>query len=84
MVGRFGLEGMRGVESQSGERRRGGTSVTGRGSCSAGQSKGEPAVLGRLVASARTEVGDEGGGVVSLVGQAGWEASWPEREWATR
>jgi hypothetical protein len=21
---------------------------------------------------------------VGLVGQAGWEASWPEREWATR
>jgi hypothetical protein len=58
-------DGARGlVGSRSGERRRGGASVTGRGSCSAGQPKGEPAALGRPVAAAfvSPEVGDGGSG----------------------
>jgi hypothetical protein len=52
----FGLDGMRGVG------RGGGASITGRGSSSAGQPKGEQAVLGRLVvaASMSLEVGDRG------------------------
>jgi hypothetical protein len=52
------------VGSQSGERRRGGVPVTGRGSSSAGQPKGEPAALGPLVAAASMslEVGDGGSG----------------------
>jgi hypothetical protein len=62
MAGRLGLEGTREVGSQSGERRRGGTSVTGRGSSSTGQLKGEPAALGWpvVVASVSLEVGDGG------------------------
>jgi hypothetical protein len=64
MVGRFGLDGTRGVGSQSGERRRGGASIIGRGSSSVWQSKGEPTALGQpvVVASASPEVGDGGGG----------------------
>jgi hypothetical protein len=64
MVGRFSLEGSREVGSQSGERRRGGASVTGRGSSSVGQSKGKLAALERLVvvASMSPEVGDGGSG----------------------
>jgi hypothetical protein len=82
MADHFSLEGMSGVGSQSGERRRGGMSITGRGSSSVGQPKGEPTALGRpATASMSLVVGDRG--VVGLVGQAAWEASWPEREWAT-
>jgi hypothetical protein len=63
MADHFSLEGMSGVGSQSGERRRGGMSITGRGSSSIGQPKGEPAALGRpATTSMSLEVGDRGGG----------------------
>jgi hypothetical protein len=64
MAGHFGLEGVREVGSRSGERMRGGVSVTGRGSSSARWPKGEPAVLGRPVevASVSPEEDDEGSG----------------------
>jgi hypothetical protein len=52
MAGRFSLEGAREVGSQIGDRRRGSAFVTGRGSSSAGQTKGEPAALARSVAAA--------------------------------
>jgi hypothetical protein len=52
MAGYFGLEGAREMGSQSGLRRQGGASFTRRGSSLVGQPKGEPAVLGRLVAAA--------------------------------
>jgi hypothetical protein len=61
------------VGSWSGERRRGGTFVTGRGSNSAGQPKGEPAAPRRPVvaASASPEVGDRGGGPGGPSGMGG-------------
>jgi hypothetical protein len=73
MAGHFSLEGARGVGSQSGETSRGGASVTRRGSSSAGQPKGEPAALGRLVAvaSMSSEVGDGGGGLGGPSGLGG-------------
>jgi hypothetical protein len=70
MVGHFGLEGAREVGNRSGERRRGSVSVTGRGSSSTGQPKGEPTALGRpvAVASVSPEVGDGGSGPSGLGG----------------
>jgi hypothetical protein len=82
MTGRFGLEGARGMGSHSGETSRGGTSVTGRGSSSAGQPKGEPTVLGRpvAVASASPEVGDGRGGGKRAGRLAGRRGSGPHSE----
>jgi hypothetical protein len=57
MVGRFSLEGAREVGSQSGERRQGGVSVTGRGSSSVGQPKGELTALGQPVVVASWPIG---------------------------
>jgi hypothetical protein len=64
VAGCFGLEGVREVGSGSGERRRGGASITGRVNSSAGQPKCEPAALGRSMAAASVspEVGDGGSG----------------------
>jgi hypothetical protein len=69
----FGLEGARELGSRSGEKRRGNASVTGRGSSSAVQPKGEPAALGRPVeaTSMSPEVGDGGSGPGGPTGLGG-------------
>jgi hypothetical protein len=66
MAGRLNLEGTRKVGSQSGERRRDGASVTGRGSSLPGQPKGEP-----VVASVSPEVGDGRSGLGGPSGLGG-------------
>jgi hypothetical protein len=73
MTGHFGLGGARELGSRSGEKRRGDASVTGRGSSSVVQPKGEPAALGWPVAAASVspEVGDGGSGPGGPTGLGG-------------
>jgi hypothetical protein len=85
MAGRFGLEGAREVGSQCGERRRGGTTVTGRGTARqdswrrAGGTR--PAGGGGVVAE-EPEEEDEGRGLHVSEGEEGGRPGGPADRWA--